>query len=386
MALPARRAWTVLAGCWLVAAGYNAYLIAPASVLPLVADAFGVDKPAAGLTISAVYVAWLAFQLPGGLVMDRYDNRWLVGGGVTAFAVAAVAAAVAPGYAGLLAARLLGGAAAVFIWTAGANVVGRVFPPKRRALGTSLFVSSAPAGFALGQFAGPPVAAALGWRAVFVAYPAVSLLGVVLFAAAAREPVRNEAALSPRAFARALRRPAVLAVAVSSFCAYSLFLLFNTWMPAYATEVLAVDLGAAGAATALFPLAGLLARPGGGWLADRVGGRRPVIVAAFVLTLPLLGAVRTATDATAFAAVLLAAGFSSQLGIGVYYVFTRELAAEEAAGTSLAVLTTLSVAGSLVTPPAVGWLVETLSWTAAFGYAAALVVAGIGAVLLAPRG
>ncbi|MFB6303598.1 MAG: MFS transporter [Haloferacaceae archaeon] len=378
-----RRSWAVLAGCWLVATGYNAYLIAPASVLPRLASTFGVDKPTAGFAISAVYAAWVLLQLPAGLAMDRRDNRQLVLAGVGVFFVAAVAGYLADGYALFIASRFLGGTAAAFIWTAGANIVGRTFPASTRALATSLFVASAPAGFALAQFVGPLLAGAFGWRSVVVAYALITLVGLPVFLRAADEPVRVDSALSPSAFLAALRRRSVLLVSGSSFCAYSLFLFFNSWMPAYATERLAADLAAAGAATALVPLSGVVARPGGGWLADRTG-RRPVVAAALLLSLPALGALLLVGSPLAFAALLLVAGFVSQLGIGVYYVYVGELAADAEGGTSLAVLTTLSVGGSLVTPVVTGWLIESVSWTAAFGYAAALGVLGVVLVALAP--
>jgi MFS family permease len=381
----ARRAWVLLAGAFLVSTGYNAFTIAPAPVLPLLAAEFGVDKPTAGLAISAVYVSWMLLQIPGGLLMDRRDNRHLVVVGVVAYVVAAAGAYLAPTYPTFLLARALGGASAVFVWTASTNVVARSFPASRRALGTSLFVASASAGFALGQFFGPRIAASFGWRAVFLAYPLVTLVGLPVFAAAADEPVRNESTLDVADFVRSLRDPAVVAVSVAAFCSYSLFLFFNAWMPVYATEVLRLDLSSAGALVSLVPLSGLLARPGGGWLSDRVGGRRPVVVASFVLSVPALVALAFAGLPALFGALLLAAGFAAQLSIGVYYVYVGELAREGRAGTSLAVLSTCAVAGSLTAPVLAGWLVEATSWTVAFGYALVLGVAGVALATRAPR-
>jgi predicted MFS family arabinose efflux permease len=381
-----RRAWFVLAACTVVSLGYNAYIIAPASVLPRMAADFGIGETSGGLAISAIYLSWVILGLPGGLLLDRYDNRKLVGVGVAIFVVSSVVGAGLQWYPAFLLARVAGGTAAIFVWTANANIVRQAFPRSIRALGTSLFVASAPAGFAVGQYAGPLVATRFGWRAVFFVYPAVTLLGSVAFAVAVDGPVRNESAVSRRQFRETLRRPAVLFVSMASFCAYSLFLFLNSWMPAYATDRLGLDLAAAGAATALVPLSGILARPGGGWLSDRLGGRRKVVIlAAFVLTIPILLALTRVTDARAFAGFMLGAGFFAQLGMGVFYVYVSELADDETAGTSLAVLTTLSVAGSLVTPAFSGWLVESFSWTAAFAYAVVLGVAGIVLILRLPE-
>lgn len=383
---PASRPWIVLAGCFLVATGFNGYLFAPASIMPSFVAAFDIGKPAAGLSISVVFLGWAVFQVPSGFLMDRYDNRVLVWGGALVFLGAAVAVLFAPTYPTFLATRFLGGATAVFLWTANANIVSQSFPQARRAVGTSLFVTSAPAGVTLAQAAGPPLESVVGWRGVVAAYALVTVCGLPLFVWALDAPIRNESALSLSGFATALGDRRVLAIAVSSFCAYSLFVFFNSWMPTYATEVVGVDVGTAGALAALLPAVGLVARPGGGWLSDRIGGRRrPVIVAAFLLVVPALVAASLATSVVGFAAALLLAGVGSQLGTGVFYVFVEEVSPLGSGGTSLAVLMTLSIVGSLVAPVAAGWIVDVVSWTAAFGFGGLLAVGGIAAVARIPE-
>ena len=376
-----RQPWVALAGCFLIATGFNAYLFAPASIMPPFVAAFGIDKTAAGVAISIVFLAWGVFQIPGGFVMDRYDNRILVLMGVGVFLAAAASALVAPTYRMFLVTRFVGGAAAVFLWTANVNIVSQSMPPARRALGTSLFVTSAPAGITLAQALGPPLETVLGWRGVVAVYAVVTVCGLPPFVWALTEPIRNDTALSLSGFVTALRDTRVLAISLSSFCAYSLFVLFNSWMPTYATEVIGVGIGTAGALAALLPAMGIVARPGGGWLSDRIGGRRrPVIVAAFVLVVPALVGAGLATSVVGFAAALLVAGVGSQLGTGVFYVYVDEVAAADSGGTSLAVLMTLSIAGSLAAPVTVGWLVEMVSWSAAFVFGGLLTVGGIAAV------
>ena len=373
-----------LSGCFLVATGFNAYLVAPASVLPLLVAEFGVDKPTAGLAVSAVYLGWVLTQLPAGLLMDRYDNRLLVVVALFLFVLASLAGAVTTGFRPFLLTRFLGGTGAAFLWTANANVVSRVFPTERRAFATSLFVTAAPVGFGLAQLAGPMLADAAGWRAVQVAYPLVALAGLPPFLLALPDPVRNETRLSLAKFARTLRDPAILLVSTSSFCASFLFLFYNSWMPSFATDTLGVSLAAAGAATSLVPITGVLARPVGGLLSDRVGGRRPVLVGSFLASLPIAAGVAVVGSFFAFAVLLALAGFAIQLGIGVFFAYASELGDRETSGTSLAVLTTIFVLGSLLGPVLGGWLVESYSWLVGFGFAGLLAVAGAATILLAP--
>jgi len=78
MAVAERRSWGVLASLFLLSVGFTAYVIAPASVFPLVMAEFGIDKPSASASISAVFLTWAVLQIPGGYVLDRHDNRRLV--------------------------------------------------------------------------------------------------------------------------------------------------------------------------------------------------------------------------------------------------------------------------------------------------------------------
>ncbi|WP_435195654.1 MFS transporter [Natronomonas sp. EA1] len=383
---PTSHPWLALAGCFLMATGFNAYTFAPASIMPPFTAAFGIDKPTAGLAISVVFLAWVCFQLPSGFLMDRYDNRRLVWAGTGVFTAAAVAGLFTTTYPAFLATRFVAGVTAVFLWTANANIVGQSFPVDRRAVGTSLFVTSAPAGVTLAQAAGPALEPLVGWQGVVAGYAAVAVCGLPLFVWALDGPVRNESALSLAGFRRALGDRRVLAIALSSFCAYSLFVLFNSWMPTYATEVVGVDAGAAGALAALLPAMGLFARPGGGWLSDRLGGRRrPVIVGAFLLVVPALVIAVLATSVVGFAVALVLAGIGSQLGTGVFYVYVEEVSGAGSGGTSLAVLMTLSIGGSLLAPVATGFVIQSVSWAAAFGLGGLLAVGGVLAISRVPR-
>lgn len=367
-------------------AGFNAYLIAPASIVPLFAETFDIDKTTAGLSISVFFLSWGIANLPGGLVMDRRDNRHLVFGGAVVFVAACVVTAVAPNYTVFLVARSVGGMTGAFLWTANTSIVSRVFPESRLALGTSLFVASGPAGQAIAQFLGPILANAAGWRTLFLVYPILVVIGVPILYLAVRDPIRSHDAVSLAQFGRTLRNPTILAVSLASACSFALFLFFNSWMPTYATEELGVSLAAAGSAAALVPFAGIVARPGGGWISDRIDGRRrPVIVASFVLSLPLVVAVSVVTSSLTFAALMLLTGASIQLAIGVYYVYVSELAEPGTRGTCLAMVTSASTLGALVAPAAGGWLIGNVSWAAGYAFAVLVGLAGIGLSLATPE-
>jgi nitrate/nitrite transporter NarK len=270
-----------------------------------------------------------------------------------------------------------------FVFTMGANVVGHVFPPETQGRATSVFITSAPVGFALAQAASPLVATAIGLRAVLLAYVAIAAVGYLCFLLVTPKPVRSGGEFALADIRRALTNRAVLLVALSAFCAYALYLFLNSWMPTYGAEVLSIPLAGAGAVTALVPVVGIVARPTGGYVSDRLGRRRqPVIDASLCATLAVFLVIPLAGTALAYAALLLLAGVALQLSTGVYYVFTRELATAGTEGTSLTVMTTVAFTGSLVSPLLGGYLIEALSWGPTFAVYAVVGVAGIGFALL----
>ncbi len=177
----------------------------------------------------------------------------------------------------------------------------------------------------------------------------------------------------------------MLLVSAASFSTYAVWTFLNTWMPTYGTEVIGIDLAAAGAATALVPLAGIVARPGGGWLSERLDGRLvPVIVASFLSSMVLLVLLSRAPAPGVFAALLALTGAAVNLSVGLYLVYVNVLADAATQGTSLSVVATVSQVGNLVAPVLGGWLIARFSWAAGFGFAAGLALVGLVAIVLVP--
>ncbi|WP_338729078.1 MFS transporter [Haladaptatus sp. DJG-WS-42] len=385
MAVSKWRSYGVLSGLFFLTAGFIAYAIAPASVLPLFMESFAIDRSTASASISAVFFTWALLQIPGGYVLDRYDNRRLVLGGGAVFVLAAASSVFVTSYAVFLAFRLLSGACAVFIVVGSVNVLSRTVAETNRALSLSVFIASPPLGVALAQFAGPQLALASSWQTAFLAYIALALVGYLLFFLALRDPIPVSGRVSIRQFATTLRNPHVLLISVANLCTYAVWTFLTTWMPSYGTDVLGINLAAAGAATALVPLAGIVARPGGGWLSEVLEGRlRPVILVSFAATVPMLYGLSSAPSPVVFAVFLALTGAAVNLSVGLYLVYVNRLTDASTQGTSLSVLLTFSQVGNLIAPVVGGWVITQLSWTAGFGFAGLLAVLGFITILLAP--
>lgn len=379
------RPWGILASLFLLNAGFFAYSIAPASIFPLFIEAFTIDKPAASTSISAIFLAWAVLQIPGGYVLDRYDNRLLLFSSTALFVISSTAGILVDAYHLFVLTRLISGASAVFIFVGTVNILSHVFDEDRQAIVLSVFIASPPFGIAVAQYSAPLLAEPYGWRMPILVYTLSSVIGLVASYALVRQPVKASGRVSIGQFFGALRNPAIVLVSIASFCTYAVWTFLLTWMPTYGSEVLGIDLAAAGAAAALVPLAGIVSRPGGGWVSEQLGGRiQPVIIGSFLGSILFLYLLSIAPSPAPFAVLLALAGASVNLAVGLYLVYVNSLAELETQGTSFSVLITFSQVGNLVAPVAGGLFIAQISWTAGFAFGGGLAVIGLLSTLIAP--
>jgi NNP family nitrate/nitrite transporter-like MFS transporter len=382
---PAWRAVTIAAG-WLLLLFVGAYLITPASILTLVMADLAITEATAAALVSMPQVTAVVVGIPVGIYLDRVDTRAAVPVAAAVLLVGSLGDWVAASEGSLpllVASRLFAGVGMFVLWVVSIDVASGTVPPDRRATATSVLISGYPAGYALGQLGAPRLAAVVDWPGVFPVFGgAVMLASLALYAAVGRVS-RFRTATEPISFPefkRVLRNRDVWAVVVVTALGYSLYMVFNSWMPTYITRRFGVSLAESGTFVALFPAVGILARPTGGWLSDTVftRRRRPVFAASFVGATVLTAAMFYSTRMAVLVAFLVLAGMFIQLQIGVMYQSIREFVAPTAAGTAVSLASVAGWLGSFVAPVVAGELVATTGTDAAlFVLAVGLGVAGV---------
>lgn len=383
----------MVAGLFCLVASAAAYEIVPASITPILMTELGIGPTAAGWLISVMLGTAVLTSIPIGIGLDRTDLRRAILLGTTGLVAAGLwgwQAARQGDYPSLVASRILGAICYAVLWNGGANIVGRSFPDQSRATAIGAFTAGGTAGFALGQLGGPPIADAVGWAAIFAGFGALSLFGVGVFWVASRsvEPVNTDLD-NPELgeFAAVLTSRVVWHICLIGLAGYALFLFFLGWMPTYLAEELGLSLAQSGSLVAVFTAVGIISRTGGGVLSDRFfdARRRPVTVLAFVITLPLVVVMVFVENVLVVLGLLIIAGFCIQLVIGIVYTYVRELVAPAVAATAIATLTAISLFGGFAAPLVAGWLIEVSGFLAAFGFAGAAAVVGLGLSVTAPE-
>jgi len=149
---------------------------------------FGISVVTFGYLLSAYSWTYALFQLPSGVILDRFGVRLV--GRVSTFlwSVASFAGAAATGVASLFGARLLLGIGESPTFPANAKAIGYWFPEAERSLATAIFDAAAKFASAIGVPLIGLLLLRFGWRYSFAATGVVSLLYFLLFWAVYRDP------------------------------------------------------------------------------------------------------------------------------------------------------------------------------------------------------
>ncbi|MGY1455938.1 MFS transporter [Streptomyces sp. SS8] len=281
--------WLAVLFLTLLATATDEFIIA--GVLRAVAADLDVGVPAAGQLVTVFAVVYALGAPTLAVAFERFPKRTVMIAGLLVFVLANAAAALAPGYWPLMAARVLAALAAAVVTSAVFTTAAMGAPEGMR----GRYLGVVTAGMTAALFTGVPLGTwlggAFGWRATFwliAAVGAVAALG--LLATAPRiggsEPAPLRERLAP------LRNTAVLRLVAVTFLAASGGLMFYTYLAAYTAEVAGGSHGLLSVMLLTVGVAGLLGALLAGRAADALGPRRSLrlVVGGHALALALAAA------------------------------------------------------------------------------------------------
>lgn len=359
--------WALLAGSFLVAAGYG--IVAPA--LPVFARSFGVGVTAAAAVVSALPVLRLLFAPVSGRLVARVGERAMYLTGLLVVAASTGACALATSYPQLLVYRGLGGIGSTMFTVSAFSLIFRLAPEGRRGQVSGLFTGS----FLLGGITGPAfggVLVAVDLRAPFVVYAAALVLATAvvggLLARSTGVGVRApDPSVEPLTIGRALRLPTYRAALTSGLATgWAVQGVRIALVPLFVTVALGLQPLWTGIALTVFAVgdgAMLLATSG---LSDR-RGRRPVVVVGLAMV-----AVGTAClGALPYLPVLLVASLLAGAGGGLLQPAQGAAVADlvgsrRSGGPALSGFQMASDVGAIVGPLAAGAIAQYVGFGAAF--------------------
>jgi sugar phosphate permease len=266
-----------------------------ANTATLISKEYGFSKATMGIIFSSFVWAYALFQVPGGLLGDRFGPRRVLSVIMAYRTVIAVLTTMVSGFYTLWGIRFLLGVGEAGAFPTATRAMQMWYPRDER--GFVQGISHAASRF--GAAIGPPIAVAImihyGWRSVFYVIGALSLIWSLLYLTVYRNMPEEHKSVSEAELARIrgidekgeikqaniTKRPKVPWSILlkhgnmwAIMCAYGTYIyslwFFLTWLPSYLIEYRHFTLIKTGLFASLPLAAGVVGDAFGGWLTDKL--------------------------------------------------------------------------------------------------------------------
>ena len=280
-------------GAWLLVAIYYFYQYAlrsaPSVMMPELTKAFAVDALGVSAIVGMFYYGYSPFSLVAGAALDRFGAKRIIPIGAALVGVGAMLFGSGDVVAANIG-RFLQGAGGAFALVGAAYLVNKNFPASMAASFIGATQMFGMAGGSAGQFfVGPMIKGGLPWGQFWLYTGVLGLvIAVCLFAAYCGRrsqplPTRRKRADSPAYSARSrpflsIRSPS--SAGSSRACSsFPTTILAMTWGVRFLQDARGREYDAAVTLAATVPLGWMIGCPLLGFISDRLGRRKPVILA-----------------------------------------------------------------------------------------------------------
>lgn len=314
-----------------------------------------------------------------GFLSDRMRRPWFVAFGPLTAAVFMSGLGLAPNYATLLALLLLAGLGVAAFHPQAAVLASQVSP--RRNVPMAYFITGGTIGFSIGPIFAVAVVSAFGLERTWVAVIPGLLASGLMVAWFMRVPPRprHEAKRVPLRALRPVMRPLTL-LYFSTVSRSTVSYGFMTFLPLY-LSARGYTLSESGMMLSLYLVLGAIGGFFGGWLSDRIGGHR-VIVLSFLLAAPLYFAFLVLPDALGLPCVILGS-FVLQSSLPVNVVLGQELSPQHSSTISSLLMGAAWGMGALIIGP-IGAFADHYGLRAALTVLSGMLIVGLTCAVMLP--
>jgi MFS family permease len=323
---------------------------APAVMVPELTHAFGLSAVGVASLVGLFYYGYAPFSLVAGVAMDQLGPRKVVPLGAASVAVGAMLFSTGDPITGSIG-RFLQGAGGVFALIGAAYLVMTHMPASRAATMIGATQMFGMAGGSAGQFAvGPVIASGFPWDRFWLLMGIAGIpIAILLFVLIPKREARagSGVGLGPalRAMGAVFINPQSLLCGLIAGLIFVPTTIFDmVWGVRYLQEAHDVPYSLAVLRSASVPFGWIIGCPLLGWVSDRIGRRKPVIVGAALVLLGTLSLILFA-PAGLFPTYSLGllAGIASGAAM-IPYTVIKEANRPEHSGTATGVINFLNFA------------------------------------------
>lgn len=337
---------------------------------------FGINEAGFGILTASFYVPYIFMQIPVGLTVDRLSIRGLltVMSLVTAFGCCVFG--LADGLMMASVGRMLIGFSAAFAFVCSLRLATSWFPPTMLGLLSGLTQSLGMLGAAAGEAPVSFLVSTVGWRhsMLIIAFLFIALAGLLYqFVQDRPKSHKNEVRSVERiSIVQSLKiilscRQTWLNALYAGFLFGPTAVIGEAIGPAYLQYGRGLGMHAAAFATGLIFIGWGISGPLSGWLSDKIGRRKPLMIlsAASGLILTTLFVFLPSLDQTTTYIIFFVFG-ATNTGVAIAYAVSTELHDRNVVGTSIAFTNMTSIFVGALLQPLVGRLVDMVSGSRAY--------------------
>jgi len=355
---------------WLLTSVYYFYQYslrsAPAVMMPQLSEAFGLTALGVASIVGLFYYGYSPFSLVAGAAMDRFGPRRLVP--FAAVAVGIGAFLFASGQSQIASVgRFVQGAGGVFALVGAIYIATKNFPASQAATLIGATQMFGMAGGSAGQFVvGPMISRGLSWDKFWIGMGVAGIvIGAILFFL-----IPSEQTSAPsgglktivRGFGVVFRNPqSILCGLISGLLFIPTTIFDMIWGVRFLQEAYGFNYAAAVLRSSMVPLGWIIGCPLLGFISDRMGRRKPVIVAGgLVLLATIAWALYGIPGVFPPYVIGLIAGIASGAAM-LPYTIIKEANPPELGGTATGVVNFLNFTFSALLGPVFGWILARVS-------------------------
>ena len=340
---------------------------APSVMLPELTKAFGLSTAGLSSLIGLYYYTYAIFAVIAGALIDRWGGKYTVPLGVLLMAAGTAMFAVDTEWVAAVG-RLLQGAGAAFAFVAAVYLAAHGLPARYLATAIGITQCIGMLGGSAGQFVTAPlIHGPLAWQALWIWAGVLTLLiAIAMYIATPRE---QQSTAAPAGFWSVVEPyKVVLSNPQSYLCGLIGALLFlpttvgaMIWGVSFLQQGWHVDYTQAVDRAAAVALGWVFGCPIIGYIADRIGRRKPVIFAGSALMLVVTLAIYYLVPETFPPYVLaLLLGFGSGAAM-IPYSTIKEVNPDRAKGSATGAMNFMVFVFSALAGPAYGWWLQKLA-------------------------
>lgn len=306
----------------------------PIGVLSVMSAELGIPEGVAGLAVTVPGLVAAATSVTTPVLVRGLDRRLVLVLALLCVAASSLLTVLAPGFAVVLAARVLAGVSIGLYWAVLPIVAVGQVDPSRHATALTLAFSGTGGALVLGVPLATWIGTHLSWREAFAVVGAAALVMAVLVAVLVR-PVRAAVPVTPAMMREAARGRGVRhAVGLTLLLIVAQFVTYSYVSPLL--QAAGVPLGRTGLLLLLFGIAGMIGNVAIAPVIRRRGAPTAVLIIAAGLTLSLLAVALLLRSPLAATLLLPAWGlFAGAASVTIQCFVDSEAGARVEEGTAL---------------------------------------------------